>query len=811
MNIATAKEQIKDTVEAYLQKDDAGMYVISPSRQRPMFLVGAPGIGKTAIIEQIAQELQIGVVSYSMTHHTRQSALGLPRIVHREFEGFEYESSEYTMSEIVSAIYDYMERSGERKGILFLDEINCVSETLYPSMLQFLQFKTFGRHKVPEDWVIVCAGNPPEYNKSVHEFDIVTLDRLREIDVEPDYPAFKRYATEKGIHPAVTTFLEAKPDCFYKVESKPGGGKSFVTARGWEDLAEVITLYEQLGKPCDRELFVQFLRDDDIADRFSVYYGLFEKYRSDYQIGKILSGSASRDVIDRAKQAPFDERVALLGLVLDALGAQCSATLDQENLVVALRDELRMAKPLLMDGATVEDAIVKSLHKREDALDRKIAAGTAKKSFVRSENLYIRKIRDIVGACVAEHAEEGPAAFEVVNKTYRAEVDKISPLVEETQKKMNNAFAFIEDSFGNNREMLVFMAELTTRTPSTQFISHYGNEAYYAHNDELKVDEARKGLTERVRELSDLEEEIKSSQALEGNSFDMGSAVGLSHTTSSVPKHAKANAEPAATADEGDGAPSEMESYYGAKEERENGFDSACRMTLPEDVEIDAYYQNREHEFGFASMSRMTLPGMKGQRVLNVCCRRGKGVFKMSAMVGEKGRVIGTDWSPSYIAEAEADSERAWRKNHLKESNMEFHVAYPEDLMEAGIGDNSVDMVYINNVMTLLYDQEKALKEFYRVLKPGGLLVCETIFSDEERDAEVVRKARAMGNSIQAGRTKGEFFGMLSAAGFGEPEIVDEFEVEPDQGFKANHTVPVVESDEEVDFFAVAINVRKPE
>ena len=110
MNIATAKEQIKDTVEAYLQKDDAGMYVIAPSRQRPMFLVGAPGIGKTAIIEQIAQELQIGVVSYSMTHHTRQSALGLPRIVHREFEGFEYEASEYTMSEIVSAIYDYMEK-----------------------------------------------------------------------------------------------------------------------------------------------------------------------------------------------------------------------------------------------------------------------------------------------------------------------------------------------------------------------------------------------------------------------------------------------------------------------------------------------------------------------------------------------------------------------------------------------------------------------------------------------------------------------------------------------------------------------------
>ena len=51
MNIADAKEQIKDTVEAYLLKDDAGMYKINPARQRPVFLIGAPGIGKTAIME----------------------------------------------------------------------------------------------------------------------------------------------------------------------------------------------------------------------------------------------------------------------------------------------------------------------------------------------------------------------------------------------------------------------------------------------------------------------------------------------------------------------------------------------------------------------------------------------------------------------------------------------------------------------------------------------------------------------------------------------------------------------------------------
>ena len=134
MNITAAKQQIKDTVEAYLTVDDAGMYVISAAHQRPIFMLGAPGIGKTAIMEQVARELEIGIVSYSMTHHTRQSALGLPRIETQEFEGWEYEASEYTMSEIVAAIYDYMKRTGLRRGILFLDEINCVSETLYPGV-----------------------------------------------------------------------------------------------------------------------------------------------------------------------------------------------------------------------------------------------------------------------------------------------------------------------------------------------------------------------------------------------------------------------------------------------------------------------------------------------------------------------------------------------------------------------------------------------------------------------------------------------------------------------------------------------------
>ena len=148
MNIKRAKQEIKDSIEAYLAKDEFGEYLIPAIRQRPILLMGAPGIGKTQIMEQIARECKVGLVSYTITHHTRQSAVGLPFIKEKTFGQETFSVTEYTMSEIIASVYEKMEKTGLKEGILFIDEINCVSETLAPMMLQFLQGKTFGNQKV---------------------------------------------------------------------------------------------------------------------------------------------------------------------------------------------------------------------------------------------------------------------------------------------------------------------------------------------------------------------------------------------------------------------------------------------------------------------------------------------------------------------------------------------------------------------------------------------------------------------------------------------------------------------------------------
>ena len=502
MNIKEAKEQIKNAMTAYFTKDEFGGYAIPIEKQRPVFLMGPPGIGKTAIMEQIASELGVGLISYSMTHHTRQSALGLPFIVQKNYGGQEYDVSEYTMSEIIASVYDMMEETGLREGILFLDEINCVSETLAPSMLQFLQYKIFGRHRVPDGWIVVTAGNPPEYNNSVREFDIVTWDRLKRIDVEPDFGVWKEYAYLSNVHPAIISYLDVKHSDFYKIESTVDG-KSFVTARGWSDLSDMIKLYEKHGLKVDNALVSQYLQNKKIARDFAVYYDLYMKYKSDYQIGEILSGKASEEIKRRAKAAKFDERLALLSLILDGVNEGMRAVANEEEMLSALLACLKEVRAGLSNSAA--DA-VKLLGEKASAVRAKIEKGKASSSLSAEKrhtlNLTAAALEEEAALIERNDRPSGTAAFALMKKDFDSRVAALKKNAEAAGKKLSNAFAFLEEVFGEGQELLILVTELTINAHSSRFISRYGCKEYFAHNKELLFYERRKELIEELGDLN---------------------------------------------------------------------------------------------------------------------------------------------------------------------------------------------------------------------------------------------------------------------------------------------------------------------
>lgn len=502
MNIKEAKEQIKNAMTAYFTKDGFGGYAIPIEKQRPVFLMGSPGIGKTAIMEQIAAELGVGLISYSMTHHTRQSALGLPFIVQKNYGGREYDVSEYTMSEIIASVYDMMEETGLREGILFLDEINCVSETLAPSMLQFLQYKIFGRHRVPDGWIVVTAGNPPEYNNSVREFDIVTWDRLKRIDVEPDFGVWKEYAYLSSVHPAIISYLDVKHSYFYKIESTVDG-KSFVTARGWSDLSDMIKLYEKHGLKVDNALVSQYLQNKKIARDFAVYYDLYMKYKSDYQIGEILSGKASEEIKRRAKAAKFDERLALLSLILDGVNEGMRTVANEEEMLSALLACLKEVRAGLSNSAA--DA-VKLLGEKASSIRAKIEKGKASSSLSAEKrhtlNLTAAALEEEAALIERNGRPTGAEAFALLKKDFDSRVAALKRNAEAAGKKLSNAFAFLEEVFGEGQELLILVTELTINAHSSRFISRYGCKEYFAHNKELLFYERRKELIEELGDLN---------------------------------------------------------------------------------------------------------------------------------------------------------------------------------------------------------------------------------------------------------------------------------------------------------------------
>lgn len=507
MNIKEAKEEVKKAVKVYLEKDKNGEYRVPVVRQRPLFLVGAPGIGKTAIMEQVASELDIALVSYSMTHHTRQSAIGLPYLKEVEYDGKTYTKSEYTMSEIIASVYDVIEKTGKKEGILFLDEINCVSETLAPAMLLFLQYKRFGNQAVPEGWVVVTAGNPPQYNKSVKEFDVATMDRLKMLDIEASFTVWKEYAYNAGIHPAILAFLENNQKWFYKISSKVDG-KQYITARGWEDLSSEIQAYERNGFEVTEDLIMQYITDKDCARKFAVYYDLFKKYRVDYAVEDILNGKFSEDTVKKAKSAAFDERLSIISMIMESIGTAAKTIMTADAALQDTVKKLRVIKKKASEKSSSVYSVYEMLSSHIISVNEEMehaknanALSTQRKDVFTSIIQYFNKYKNKL---VKDElmSENNATQFKTVKAEFTKDVKALERSQKQADTEMTNAFDFISKAWGDdNQEMTLFATELTVNKNIADFIARYKNAAYFEHNGSMLIYDEEERLTTEIDNL----------------------------------------------------------------------------------------------------------------------------------------------------------------------------------------------------------------------------------------------------------------------------------------------------------------------
>ena len=280
-------------------------------------------------------------------------------------------------------------------------------------------------------------------------------------------------------------------------------GKSFVTARGWSDLSDMMKLYERHGITIDEKLVAQYLQNKKIAKEFVIYYDLFNKYKSDYQVDKILAGKAPAAIKDRAKVAKFDERLALLGMLLDAITGELKKVSMSEQTLTELLNALKNVR---MELARPNADAIASVQKQIANLEKKIQTGKLA-STLSADAEYachstIAALEEMQAVLTEQSHKDGTEAFKLLKAEFDKRTKALKKQAEEVGKQLSNVFVFCEEVFDEGQEMLILVTELTISYYGAHFISRYGCKEYFNHNKELLFYERQKEI---IREIENLE------------------------------------------------------------------------------------------------------------------------------------------------------------------------------------------------------------------------------------------------------------------------------------------------------------------
>ena len=326
---------------------------------------------------------------------------------------------------------------------------------------------------------------------------MVTLDRVKRIDVEEDFAVWKEYARKRGLHGAVISYLDIKKDHFYRIETT-ADGLQFATARGWEDLSEIILAYEKLGLRVERGVVGQYIQLPRIAKDFANYLELYYKYQKTYHVEEILRGTWPAITVSQLRAAPFDEKISVMGLILSRLSEESRRTHAQEELTADLHGHLKEFRERLNEGEEPTEILEAIIRRLQEDLRRERDAGRLDKEGRGRIMRELTVLEDYRARLVDVPAD---GAMDAVRTWFGKETEKLDIRGEETGAMYDNAFRFLEDTFALGQELVLFVTEITAGYDTSWFVENFGCDAYFRHNKDLLFDSTRQRLSREILEL----------------------------------------------------------------------------------------------------------------------------------------------------------------------------------------------------------------------------------------------------------------------------------------------------------------------
>jgi len=238
---------------------------------RPVFLWGAPGIGKSSLVREFAASLGLDCVTLLGTQLAPEDLIGVPELVGGR--------SRFAPPETIARDEPYC---------LFLDELNAASPEVQKAFYSLILDRRIGTYELPEGSVVIGAGNRATDNALARPMASALVNRLVHIHLRASASDWLSWASENGIHPWILEYLVQRPDHLWS--PPPKTEEPFSTPRAWHMLSDVMHSY---GDAIDDETLAMLAYGTLSKDHAAAFRAYVKTVRHAYDLDAVLKGEAS--------------------------------------------------------------------------------------------------------------------------------------------------------------------------------------------------------------------------------------------------------------------------------------------------------------------------------------------------------------------------------------------------------------------------------------------------------------------------------------------------------------------------------------
>jgi len=256
----------------------------------PMMLWGPPGIGKSAVIRELTEELGIGFIDVRLAQREPVDIRGLP-VPRDDRSGVDW---------IVSSEWPREQQEGYvPRGIILFDEITAADPSLQVAAYEFILDRRLGMlYEVPDGWFIVAAGNRTEDGAVARAMSSALANRFCHLELRADAGGWTDWAWENNLHPDVIAFIRYRPDLLFNMTGNRERG--WPSPRSWARVSLEMQLAARRGlDEAVLNTIIEGLIGSGVAIEFQGFLRWTERLPD---IAKMLRGEEPVDIPERSDQ-----------------------------------------------------------------------------------------------------------------------------------------------------------------------------------------------------------------------------------------------------------------------------------------------------------------------------------------------------------------------------------------------------------------------------------------------------------------------------------------------------------------------------